>query len=102
MAGGLSQVFFTDKSGFCSELDNRRISIWRERSMRSNLNFVLDRSQNQGPEWIAWAGLAMFLSMDDKARCQGAHVVEDYLFEQGIEYLEWPTCLPGLNRIKQL
>ena len=41
-----------------------------------------------------------FVFMDDNARPHRARVVNDYLEDEGIERLEWPSRSPDLNPIK--
>ncbi|GBL86061.1 hypothetical protein AVEN_184162-1 [Araneus ventricosus] len=50
----ICQDSFTDVPRICLGPYNHRISIWRERVMRNNPNFVLERSQNRGYWVMVW------------------------------------------------
>ncbi|GFT26733.1 transposable element Tcb2 transposase [Trichonephila clavipes] len=38
-----------------------------------------------------------FILMEDNCRPYRANLVEDFLFEEGIVRIEWPTCFPDMN-----
>jgi hypothetical protein len=41
-----------------------------------------------------------FILMDDNARPHRARVVTDYLENETIERMEWPSCSPDMNSIE--
>ncbi|GFX65226.1 transposable element Tcb1 transposase [Trichonephila clavipes] len=43
-----------------------------------------------------------FILMDDNCRPHRANLVEDFLFEEGIVRMEWPTCSPDMNPIEHV
>ncbi|GFU34272.1 transposable element Tcb2 transposase [Trichonephila clavipes] len=43
-----------------------------------------------------------FILMDDNCRPHRANLVEDFLFENGIVGMEWPTCSPDMNPIEHV
>ncbi|GFU49429.1 transposable element Tcb2 transposase [Trichonephila clavipes] len=43
-----------------------------------------------------------FILMDDNCRPHRANLVEDFLFEEGIVRMEWPTCSPDRNPIEHV
>ncbi|GFY02568.1 transposable element Tcb2 transposase [Trichonephila clavipes] len=43
-----------------------------------------------------------FILMDDNCRQHRANLVEDFLFEEGIVRMEWPTCSPDMNPIEHV
>ncbi|GFX27668.1 transposable element Tcb2 transposase [Trichonephila clavipes] len=43
-----------------------------------------------------------FILMDDNCRPHRANLVEDFLFEEGIVRMDWPTCSPDMNPIEHV
>ncbi|GFV10619.1 transposable element Tcb2 transposase [Trichonephila clavipes] len=43
-----------------------------------------------------------FILMDDNWRPPRANLVEDFLFDEGIERMEWPACSPDMNPIEHV
>ncbi|GFV46845.1 transposable element Tcb2 transposase [Trichonephila clavipes] len=43
-----------------------------------------------------------FILMDDNCRTHRANLVEDFLFEERIVQMEWPTCSPDMNPIEHV
>ncbi|GFX07989.1 transposable element Tcb2 transposase [Trichonephila clavipes] len=43
-----------------------------------------------------------FILMDDNCKPHRANLVEDFLFEEGIERMEWPGCSPDMNPIEHV
>ena len=42
-----------------------------------------------------------FIFMDDNARPQRAHLVDDYLEREDIQSMDWPAMSPDMNPIEQ-
>ncbi|GFU66478.1 transposable element Tcb2 transposase [Trichonephila clavipes] len=87
-----SNVLFSDESRFSVYPDNRRIFIWRD---RGNLYIIRDgpltarRYRDEILRHIVVPYAAAigddFFLMDDNCRPHRANLVEDFLFEEGIE-----------------
>ncbi|GFV51794.1 transposable element Tcb2 transposase [Trichonephila clavipes] len=43
-----------------------------------------------------------FIIMDDNCRPHRANLAKDFLFEEGIERMEWPACSPDMNPIEHV
>ena len=67
-----------------------------------NLSGVRYRDEILHPIVIPYAGAVGygFILMDDNARPHRARVVTDYLENETIERMEWPSCSPDMNPIE--
>ncbi|GFW42830.1 transposable element Tcb2 transposase [Trichonephila clavipes] len=109
-----SSVLFSDESRFSVHPDNRRIFIWRDRGSRNNPAFVHESVRFGGgvvlvdeilrPIVVPYAAAIGddFILMDDNCRPHRANLVEDFLFEEGIVRMKWPTCSPDRNPIEHV
>ncbi|GFW50119.1 transposable element Tcb1 transposase [Trichonephila clavipes] len=111
-----SNVLFSDESRFPVHPDNRRIFIWRDRGSRNNPAFMHEsvrfgcggvlvyRDEILRPIVVPYAAAIGddFILMDDNCRPHRANLVEDFLFEEGIVRMEWPTCSPDINPIEHV
>ncbi|GFU47609.1 transposable element Tcb2 transposase [Trichonephila clavipes] len=104
-----SIVLFSDESRFSVHPDNRRIFIWRD---RGNLYIIRDgpltarrySDEILRPIVVPYAAAIGddFILMDDNCMPHRANLVEDFLFEEGIVRMEWPTCSPDMNPIEHV
>ncbi|GFS94059.1 transposable element Tcb2 transposase [Trichonephila clavipes] len=104
-----SNVLFSDESRFSVHPDNRRIFVWRD---RGNLYIIRDgpltarRYSDEILRHIVVPYAAAigddFILMDDNCMPHRAYLVEDFLFEEGIVRMEWPSCSPDMNPIEHV
>ncbi|GFU68452.1 transposable element Tcb2 transposase [Trichonephila clavipes] len=104
-----SNVLFSDESRFSVHPDYRRIFIWRD---HDNLYIIRDgpltarqyRDEILRPIVVPYAAAIGddFILMDDNCRPHRANLVEDFLFEEGIVRMEWPSCSPDMNPIEHV
>ncbi|GFT69573.1 transposable element Tcb1 transposase [Trichonephila clavipes] len=109
-----SNVLFSNESHFSDHPDNRRIFIWRDRGSRNNPAFVRESVRFGGggvlvdeilrPIVVPYAAAIGddFILMDDNSRPHRANLVDDFLFEDGIVRMEWPTCSSDMNQIEHV
>ncbi|GFU26850.1 transposable element Tcb2 transposase [Trichonephila clavipes] len=97
-------------SRFSVHPDNRRIFIWRGLVVGIILRSctkVSDLAVGDEifrPIVVPYAAAIgdVFILMEDDCRPQRANLVEDFLFEEGIVRMEWPTCSPDMNPIEHV
>ncbi|GFX97189.1 transposable element Tcb2 transposase [Trichonephila clavipes] len=114
-----SSVLFSDESRFSVHPDNRHIFIWRDHGMASpltgahtDLYIIRDepltarkyRDEILRPIAVPYAAAIGddFLLMDDNCRPNRPNLVEDFLYEERIEQMEWPACSPDMNLIEHV
>ena len=83
---------------------NQRCRQDRPADIQGNLNGQRYLQEILTPLVIPYAGAVGegFILMDDNARPHRARVVDQFLDDQGVERMDWPTNSPDLNPIEHL
>ncbi|KAI3354201.1 hypothetical protein L3Q82_018740, partial [Scortum barcoo] len=95
----------TDESRFTLSTCDRHDRVWRRRGERSAACNILQHDRfGSGPLVRPYAGAVGpgFLLMQDNARPHVAGVCQQFLQDEGIDAMDWPTHSPDLNPIEHI